>query len=70
MKLIGLYFKMSFKKCLQYRLNFMITCVAVAPIHLLQMIFSWFIAKKFSGFGTWSGWNLIFLSFINLNKYF
>ena len=69
MKLIGMYFKMSFKKCLQYRLNFIITCVAVAPIHVLQMVFSWFIAKKFDGFGIWSGWNLIFLYGVLLTSY-
>ncbi len=69
MKLIGMYFKMSLKKSLQYRLNFIIACISIAPIHLIQMIFSWFIAKKFDGFGTWSGWNLIFLYGVMLTSY-
>lgn len=69
MKLIGMYFKMNLKKRLQYRLNFFITCIAIAPIHLIQMIFSWFIAKKFDGFGTWNGWSLIFLYGVLLTSY-
>lgn len=54
---------------MQYRLNFILTCISVAPIHLIQMVFSWFIAKKFDGFGTWDGWSLIFLYGILLTSY-
>ena len=69
MKLARLYFKMSLKRSLQYRLNFILLCISVAPIHLIQMLFSWFIAKKFNGFGTWDGWNLIFLYGVLLTSY-
>lgn len=69
MKLAGLYFKMNLKRSLQYRLNFILLCISVAPIHLIQMLFSWFVAKRFNGFGTWDGWNLIFLYGVLLTSY-
>jgi len=47
----------------------MLLCISVAPIHLIQMLFSWFIAKRFDGFGTWDGWNLIFLYGVLLTSY-
>lgn len=69
MKLTRLYFRMNLKRSLQYRLNFILLCISVAPIHLIQMLFSWFIAKRFDGFGTWDGWNLIFLYGVLLTSY-
>lgn len=69
MKLTRLYFSMNLKRSLQYRLNFILLCISVAPIHLIQMLFSWFIAKRFDGFGTWDGWNLIFLYGVLLTSY-
>lgn len=69
MGLTGMYLKMNLKRSLQYRLNFIITGISIAPIHLIQMVFSWFIAKKFDGFGTWDGWNLIFLYGVLLTSY-
>ncbi len=69
MRLFVKYLKMSFRKSLQYRLNFILLCISVAPIHLIQMLFSWFVAKKFNGFGSWDGWNLIFLYGILLTSY-
>lgn len=69
MRLIRKYFVMNFCKHMQYPLNFMIMCIAVAPIHLIQLIFSWFIAKRFNGFGNWNGWNLIFLYGVLLTSY-
>ena len=69
MRLAKLYFKMSLRRSLQYRLNFILLCISVAPIHLIQMLFSWFIAKKFNGFDTWDGWNLIFLYGVLLTSY-
>ena len=69
MRLFAKYLKMSFRKSLQYRLNFIMLCISVAPIHLIQMLFSWFVAKEFDGFGTWDGWNLIFLYGVLLTSY-
>ena len=69
MRLIGKYFKMSLQRQLQYRLNFLIACVSIGPIHLIQLVFSWFIAKEFDGFGTWESWNLIFLYGLMLTSY-
>lgn len=69
MRLFFKYLKMSFRKSLQYRLNFILLCISVAPIHLIQMLFSWFVAKEFGGFGTWDGWNLIFLYGVLLTSY-
>ncbi len=69
MKLFIKYMKMSFRRSLQYRLNFILLCISVAPIHLIQMLFSWFVAKEFDGFGSWDGWNLIFLYGVLLTSY-
>lgn len=69
MRLFIKYMKMSFKKSMQYRLNFTLVCISVAPIHLIQMLFSWFVAKEFQGFGNWDGWNLIFLYGVLLTSY-
>lgn len=69
MNLVGKYFKLSLRKQLQYRLNFIIACVSIGPIHLIQLVFSWFITKEFDGFGTWDAWNLIFLYGLMLTSY-
>lgn len=69
MRLTWMYFKMGIKKALQYPVNFMFFVVSIAPIHLIQIVFSWFIAKRFDGLDSWDGWNLIFLYSILLVSY-
>lgn len=49
------------KKQLQYKLNFILLCFAVTPIHLSQLFFSWVIVKKFDGFVGWSFWEMSLL---------
>ena len=69
MKLTKLLIMMCVKKQSEYKTNFILLCISVAPIHLIQMLFSWIISKKFNGFGSWTGWNLIFLYGILLTSY-
>lgn len=69
MGLTRMYFKMCLKRSLVYRLNFFLFVISVAPIHLIQIVFSWFIAKRFNGFDSWDGWNMIFLYSVLLVSY-
>ena len=69
MRLTWTYFRLCIKEALQYRVNFIFYVISIAPIHLVQMVFSWFIAKRFSGFNSWTGWNLIFLYALLLVSY-
>lgn len=69
MKLVKRMFVMSIKKQAEYKLNFILLCIAVAPIHLIQALFSWIIATKYSGFSGWSAAELIFLYGMLLTSY-
>lgn len=69
MRLAKCLLKMNIQRETIYRLNFILLCISVAPIHLIQMVFSWFIAKRFSSFDGWNGWELIFLYGLMLTSY-
>lgn len=69
MRLAKRLLKMNIQRETIYRLNFILLCISVAPIHLIQMVFSWFIAKRFSSFDGWNGWELIFLYGLMLTSY-
>lgn len=69
MKLSIMLLKLCLKKQMEYKLNFFLLCVAVAPIHLLQLVFSWIIARRFNGFAGWNEWDLIFLYGLLLSTY-
>lgn len=69
MRLAKCLLKMNIQRKTIYRLNFILLCISVAPIHLIQMVFSWFIAKRFSSFDGWNGWELIFLYGLMLTSY-
>lgn len=61
MKLILLYMKLGIKKQLQYKLNFILLCIVVLPIHLSQLFFSWVVVKRFGSVG---GWDFIRIAFL------
>ena len=69
MRLAKRLLKMNIRRETVYRLNFILLCVSVAPIHLIQMVFSWFIARRFRSFDGWNGWELIFLYGLLLTSY-
>lgn len=69
MSLLKIYLKMNIKRSMQYRLNFIIGCISIGPIHLVQMVFSLFIAQHFDGFGDWNGLDLVFLYSLLLISY-
>lgn len=69
MCLMKKYIIMNFKRSMQYRLHFLVYCISIGPIHLVQMIFSLFIAERFNGFGDWSGLDLVFLYSVLLISY-
>lgn len=57
------------KKQTQYRLNFILLCIVVIPVHLIQMIFSIIIVEKFGFLAEWSKWDLVFLYGIFMTSY-
>lgn len=61
--------KMCVKRRAEYKLDFILTCIAVTPIHLTQMFFSWIIAKRFGGVAGWDTLDLIFLYGVLLTSY-
>jgi ABC-2 type transport system permease protein len=63
------FIKIGIKKQVQYKLNFLFLCIAVAPIHLIQLLFSWIIVKEFGGVAGWSFWELSFLYAVLLTSY-
>lgn len=69
MELTKTFLKMCIKRQLEYRLNFILLCIAVTPLHLLQMFFSWMVAEQFGAFGGWQKWELIFLYGLLLSTY-
>ena len=69
MKLAVEYIKMAIKRNLQYKLNFVLLCVAVAPIHLTQLFFSWVITEKFKIVDGWNFKELALLYGMMLTAY-
>lgn len=55
------FFKLSIKKQAEYKLNFILMCIAVAPINLLKLVFSVVLGNKFNGIVGWNINELIFL---------
>lgn len=53
----------------QYKLNFILLCIAIAPVHLIQMLFSLVIINKFGLFMEWGKWDLIFLYAMFMTSY-
>lgn len=55
------FLKLSIKKQAEYKLNFILMCIAVAPINLLQLVFSVVLGNNFNGIVGWGIYELIFL---------
>ena len=55
------FIELGIKKQAQYKLNFVLLCIAVTPIHLIKLLFSWIVVKKFGGFAGWSFWDMSML---------
>lgn len=62
-------FKMCYKKETEYRLNFILLCIAVAPLRIVQMILAWFVAVKIEGFTEWSSTDMVFLYALFMTSY-
>lgn len=69
MQLTLKFIKINIKKILQYKLNFIVLCIAVAPIQLIQLVISWIIARNFRGVMGWDILELMFLYSIILVSY-
>lgn len=69
MRLIVQYIRIGFLKQLQYKLNFILLCIAVAPIHLIELVFSWAVIRHFGGIGDWDFSNVAFLYAMFLTSY-
>ena len=69
MKLIWQQIKINVKKSSTYKLNFIMLCIAIAPLHILQAIFSWIIGDRFSTLNGWSSSELVFLYSLVLISY-
>lgn len=63
------YVIINIKKNMTYRLNFFLLCIAVAPIQVIQLFFSWVIISRFGGIGDWSFYEITFLYSIMLINY-
>lgn len=55
------FLKLSIKKQAEYKLNFILMCIAVAPINLLQLVFSVVLGRDFNGIVGWGIDELVFL---------
>lgn len=69
MKLAFEYTKLIVKKNMQYKLNFFLLCLTVAPIHLVQLFFSWVITDQFGVVDGWRFTDLAFLYGLMLTSY-
>ena len=69
MKLIRNYFRVSFLRQMEYKLNFILLCIAVAPIHLVELVFSWAVVQHFGNIENWSFENIAFLYALFLTSY-
>ena len=63
------YAAINLKKRMSYKLNFFLLCIAVAPIQIVQLFFSWVIISNFGKLGGWSFWEIAFLYSIMLINY-
>lgn len=69
MSLLFRYIVAGFQKQLEYKLNFILLCLAVAPIHLINLFFSWVIIKHFGNIGDWQFNDMAFLYAMFLTPY-
>lgn len=69
MRLLGKYITAGFRKQMEYKLNFILLCLAVTPIHLINLFFSWAVIKHFGNIGNWEFKDMAFLYAMFLTPY-
>ena len=59
--LIRRLFYMCFKRETEYKLNFILLCVSVAPLRLMFLLFALVLSSKIEVLYGWNAWDIAFL---------